>query len=86
MSRPLRKRSAFLFLSSAAAVAVPKCPLCLIPLLGISGAAGSIAFAWLTPATMAGIKLAMGAVSLVLLTSILWRKNHDRCSRHDHPL
>ena len=80
MNRPFGKRTAFLLLSSAAVGVAPKCPLCLVALLGISGAT----VAWLSPVTMLWMKIAAGVLALATLASAVgrgWpRDNCDRCS------
>jgi hypothetical protein len=80
LNRPFGKRTAFLLLSSAAVGVAPKCPLCLVALLGISGTA----VAWLSPVTMLWLKIAAGVFGAATLASALWRgwlrDDCDRCS------
>jgi hypothetical protein len=80
LNRPFGKRTAFLLLSSAAVGVAPKCPLCLVALLGISGTT----VAWLSPVTMLWIKIAAGVFALATFASVVWRgwlrDDCDRCS------
>lgn len=56
------KRETLLLVGSAVAALTPKCPLCLFAMIGVSGALGAAAAAWLPAIMVASLVISVAAV------------------------